>query len=1190
MSSRRSSASAAVSASTHRKARFEHLEPRQLLAATPIEVRAAGDTGEERMELRIDGQAVQVWENVGGDYSTRQFVSFEYVHPDTVTADRIRVAFVNDGLTAGGEDRNLRVDGITVAGEVFESEAASVRSTGSHNAATGCAPGYKQSETLACNGNFRYAPASDTIQIRAAGATGEETMELRIDGVVVQTWNNIGGDAATRQFVGYDYVHPAEVTLDQISVAFVNEGQSAAGESRALRVNRILLGGVRYESEASTVLTTVDTTGGTPWRSNFNETEMLNANGSFIYAPIDATAISIRAAGATGEERMALQIDGETVREWGNFQGNARLREFVTFNYVHPTQVTADRIRVAFINDGRTATGADKNLDVDGITVAGVVYESEASSVFSTGVWDSATGCAPGFKQSERLHCNGYLAFESPPQNPGVIGIGQTQYLVAEPDGTATVTFVRTDGSEGVATVDYTTVPGTAVAGQDYISRSGTVIFADGQTEQSVNITILDDGLGEGTEAFNLAIDRVTGATAGQPRTTTISIFDDEQPSPGDGIGLKGEYFNGRTLTDLLLTRTDTTVNFNWGRSAPASTVPGDNFSIRWTGEVQPLYSEVYTFLVTADDGVRLWVNDQLLVDQWIDQNVTTYSGFITLSAGVRYSLRMEYYENGGDAVAQLSWASPRQAQQVIPTSQLYSEQVIPTDGAFSGEDVITGLNQPTAIEFAPTGQMFIAQKDGLVRVSENGQLLPTPFIDLRNEVNNIQDRGLLELELDPDFLATPWVYLLYTYDPVETLSRSGLAGPDGAGNRVSRLIRVLADANNGYRTIVPGSTQIILGENSTWANIPDPDQDGTNNVNLPATCAGLEDCIPVDSRSHSIGALGFAPDGSLFVTNGDGTSFGRVDPRSARVQDLDSLAGKVLRIDPDTGEGISNNPFYEPSNPDSNRSKVYHYGLRNPFRMAIHPTTGEPYVSDVGWNTWEEINTGTGVAGQRSGKNFGWPWYEGGAGANQQTGGYRDLSEAQVFYANNNATPPLWSRSHSDGGVAAIIGDFYTGTLYPAQYQGTAFFTDFGDPTIRALRVTDNGELLQTLVVTGGVGTVVEMTMGPDGMMYYADIGAGKIGRLRFNASASALAPVAASFAALPSTPTGSAESGYIEEPLSNTGELASDLALFELNQSPAAGAQVTLLADESLAQDPAAEQDQEAVDLALADAIAVP
>jgi DNA-binding beta-propeller fold protein YncE/fibronectin type 3 domain-containing protein len=140
----------------------------------------------------------------------------------------------------------------------------------------------------------------------------------------------------------------------------------------------------------------------------------------------------------------------------------------------------------------------------------------------------------------------------------------------------------------------------------------------------------------------------------------------------GGGTGLKGDYYNNMDFTAFVLTRTDSTVNFDWGTGSPDPAIGVDTFSVRWTGQVQPVYSQTYTFYTTSDDGVRLWINGSLIIDNWTDHPPTENSGTITLSAGARYSVQMDFYENGGGAVARLSWSSPSQVKEIIPQSQLF--------------------------------------------------------------------------------------------------------------------------------------------------------------------------------------------------------------------------------------------------------------------------------------------------------------------------------------------------------------------------------------------------------------------------------------------------------------------------------------------------------------------------------------
>jgi len=137
------------------------------------------------------------------------------------------------------------------------------------------------------------------------------------------------------------------------------------------------------------------------------------------------------------------------------------------------------------------------------------------------------------------------------------------------------------------------------------------------------------------------------------------------------GGGVKGQYYRGMNFESLALTRTDPQINFNWGANAPDPAVGVDSFSVRWTGEVEAVFTETYTFYPRADDGVRLWVDGIRLVDAWVDQGATEYSGTIDLVAGNTYNVVMEMYENGGDAVAELRWSSPRTPKQLIPQAAL---------------------------------------------------------------------------------------------------------------------------------------------------------------------------------------------------------------------------------------------------------------------------------------------------------------------------------------------------------------------------------------------------------------------------------------------------------------------------------------------------------------------------------------
>ena len=153
--------------------------------------------------------------------------------------------------------------------------------------------------------------------------------------------------------------------------------------------------------------------------------------------------------------------------------------------------------------------------------------------------------------------------------------------------------------------------------------------------------------------------------------------------------------------------------------------------------------------------------------------------------------------------------------------------------GDLERKTIISGLNQPTTFDWTPDGQyLFIAQKNGVVRVVNNGVLRSTPLVDLSFQVNNERDRGLLGLAIHPNFPNLPYLYLSYTYDPPETQGNSGLAGPDRRGNRPARLVRLTV--NPVTMTADLGSLEVIAGTNSTWANTSRPDTNSTGAVSIP--------------------------------------------------------------------------------------------------------------------------------------------------------------------------------------------------------------------------------------------------------------------------------------------------------------------------------------------------------------------
>lgn len=160
------------------------------------------------------------------------------------------------------------------------------------------------------------------------------------------------------------------------------------------------------------------------------------------------------------------------------------------------------------------------------------------------------------------------------------------------------------------------------------------------------------------------------------PEWPGFTLADISDPPAGSGSGLLGQYYRGKGFRELRLSRTDAMVNFDWGAGSPDPSVPADQFSVRWSGWIQPPVTGQFTFFVTADDGLRLWIDNQLIIDFWIDQGATERSGTASLRADYKHDIRLEYYENGGSATCRLAWSGPGVSKAVVPAARLYPRDV----------------------------------------------------------------------------------------------------------------------------------------------------------------------------------------------------------------------------------------------------------------------------------------------------------------------------------------------------------------------------------------------------------------------------------------------------------------------------------------------------------------------------------
>jgi glucose/arabinose dehydrogenase len=230
------------------------------------------------------------------------------------------------------------------------------------------------------------------------------------------------------------------------------------------------------------------------------------------------------------------------------------------------------------------------------------------------------------------------------------------------------------------------------------------------------------------------------------------------------------------------------------------------------------------------------------------------------------------------------------------------------------------------------------------------------------------------------------------------------------------------------------------------------------------------------------------------------------------RAQDLRTSAdpvgldGSIIRVNPDTGAAMPDNP--QAGNPDPNVQRIVAYGMRNPFRFTVRPATNELWVGDVGWSTYEEINRVPSAPGAPV-ENFGWPCYEGPGHTPEFDAANLDICE-NLYTEPSAATAPFFSYSHSEHvvpgdpcptGSSSITGPvFYEGGAYPARYQGALFLADYSRGCIWAMLPGANGlpDPATRETIKANTPHPVDLKLGPGGDLFYVDVG-GTIRRIQY-------------------------------------------------------------------------------------------
>lgn len=341
--------------------------------------------------------------------------------------------------------------------------------------------------------------------------------------------------------------------------------------------------------------------------------------------------------------------------------------------------------------------------------------------------------------------------------------------------------------------------------------------------------------------------------------------------SVGTGTGLKGSYYSNQAKTfnnPATLVRTDATVNFNWGSGAPDASISVDTFTVRWTGAVQPPLSDAYTFYTTTDDGVRLWINDQLVIDDWVDQPPTERSGTINLVGQQRYNIRMEYYENGGGASATLAWSTPSLNKVIIPQNQMYPVTNPPPTVALN---LPAGGSVYTASASVTLSASAASQYDTLSRVDFYAN---TTFL---GSVNNsaggmtntftLTATGISAGSYALKAVATDLTGLASTSAPVSITVNSATGAPYGLTSRppASAFLNMPAGSR--------GSIPPLLSQTGIFTDTPGMNPAGAllpYSVNVPLWSDGA-----AKTRYVSVPNSGapFTPDKQIgFATNGEWT------------------------------------------------------------------------------------------------------------------------------------------------------------------------------------------------------------------------------------------------------------------------------------------------------------------------------
>ena len=488
------------------------------------------------------------------------------------------------------------------------------------------------------------------------------------------------------------------------------------------------------------------------------------------------------------------------------------------------------------------------------------------------------------------------------------------------------------------------------------------------------------------------------------------------------------------------------------------------------------------------------------------------------------------------------------------------------TEGAvnegFGDETVFEGLAAPTNVKFAPDGRIFVAEKSGKILVFDSlHDKTPKLFANLAKPVYDYEDHGLLGIALDPMFdLGRPYIYAIYTFN--HQLADKATQTPQVTDPNAITPAWSSPDASYEHDQC-PENEKYKRGEVTKEAlgcevsglvvrmEVKSGSDEAVPSAAAPAQKVLIEGWCQ-QSTTHSIGDLGFGPEGDLFVSGGEGSMFSEPDygqygnpcgdplgaegPNGTHPNALGGslraqsalrsggptlLSGTVLRVNPDTGLGVAGNPFA--ASPEPNKQRIIGIGFRQPWRFTFNPRSNQLFVANVGDGTYEEIDRLPldGAATYSDGEpayNSGWPCYEGGPTGPRHNEHYAFASQPlptlkyciDQYKAEEEGkvetSTPFFSYLHTQpvapddpcGHTLTDIGgiSFYEGDNYPAEYKNALFFSDPIRGCIYVMKAGAGGEpdttKISTIVSTSEsfVFPGIDVEQGPEGDIFYTEFG----------------------------------------------------------------------------------------------------